>query len=145
MLGKSVPRAGVGFISKNTQIFHQVLNQNEIKESKFFSIEVEVFSDLVDKIQQELWQDKDYKGILKKLERGESVSDYSLQPQAKFLLFQDRVVIPSYHGLQLDLLQKHHDSLLACHPGQEKTLKLIKRDFHWAGMNQIVKDYVSSG
>ncbi|MBW0584357.1 hypothetical protein O181_124072 [Austropuccinia psidii MF-1] len=32
----------------------------------------------------------------------------------------------------------------AGHPGQEKTLKLVKRDFHWSGMTQFIKDYVSS-
>ncbi|MBW0521984.1 hypothetical protein O181_061699 [Austropuccinia psidii MF-1] len=37
-----------------------------------------------------------------------------------------------------------HDSPLAGHPGQEKTLKLIKRYFYWSGMNQFIKDYVSS-
>ncbi|MBW0573707.1 hypothetical protein O181_113422 [Austropuccinia psidii MF-1] len=103
-----------------------------------------MFSDLVDQIQRQVWQDKDYKEILKKLARGESVPDYSLEPQAKLLLFKDRVVIPSNHEVQLDILQRRHDSPLAGHPGQEKTLKLIKRDFYWAGMNQIIKDYVSS-
>ncbi|MBW0545390.1 hypothetical protein O181_085105 [Austropuccinia psidii MF-1] len=116
------PERGVDFISKNPQNFHQVLKQNEIKESRFFS-------DLVDQIQKEIWQDKDYKKILKKLARGESVSDYFLEPQAKLLLFNDRVVIQSNHEIQLDILQKLHDSPLAGHPGQEKTLKLIKRDF----------------
>ncbi|MBW0526595.1 hypothetical protein O181_066310 [Austropuccinia psidii MF-1] len=37
-----------------------------------------------------------------------------------------------------------HDSPLAGHLVQEKTLKLIKRDLYWARMNQFIKDYVSS-
>ncbi|MBW0479424.1 hypothetical protein O181_019139 [Austropuccinia psidii MF-1] len=90
-----------------------------------------------------VWQDKDYEEILKQLARDESVSDYTLEPQAKLLLFEDRVVILRNHELQLDILQKHHDSPLAGRPGPEKTLKLIKRDFSWAGMNQIINDYVS--
>ncbi|MBW0558405.1 hypothetical protein O181_098120, partial [Austropuccinia psidii MF-1] len=135
---------GVDFISKNPQKFHQALKQDEIKESRFFSIKVEVFSDLVDQIQKAVWQEKDYKEILKQLARAESVSDYTLEPQARLFSFKDRVVIPSNHELQLDILQKRHDSPFSGHPGQEKTLKLIKRDFYWAGMNQIIKDYVSS-
>ncbi|MBW0484897.1 hypothetical protein O181_024612 [Austropuccinia psidii MF-1] len=138
------PERGVNFISKKPQNFHQVLKQSEIKESRFFSIKVEVFSDLVDQIQKALWQCKDYKEILKQLARGELVSDYTLEPQAKLLLFKDRVVIPSNHKVQLEIVQKRHDSRLAGHPGQEKTLKLINRDFYWASMNQIIKDYVSS-
>ncbi|MBW0470146.1 hypothetical protein O181_009861 [Austropuccinia psidii MF-1] len=104
----------------------------------------DALSHLVDKIQKEVWQDKDYKEILKQLARGESVPDYSLEPQAKLLLFKDRVVIPSNEELQLNILQKRHNSPFAGHPGQEKTLNLIKRDFYLAGMNQFIKDYVSS-
>ncbi|MBW0506505.1 hypothetical protein O181_046220 [Austropuccinia psidii MF-1] len=54
------PERGVYFIRKNPENLHQALNQNEIKESRFFSIKVEVFSDLVDQIQKAVWQDKDY-------------------------------------------------------------------------------------
>ncbi|MBW0476829.1 hypothetical protein O181_016544 [Austropuccinia psidii MF-1] len=136
------PERGVDFISKNPQRFHQIIKQDGIQESRFFSIKVEIFSDLVDKIQKEVWHDKNYKEILKQLARGESVPNYFLEPQAKLLLFKDRVVIPSNEEIQLNILQKRHDAPLAGHPGQEKTLKLIKRDIYWAGMNQFLKDYV---
>ncbi|MBW0510353.1 hypothetical protein O181_050068 [Austropuccinia psidii MF-1] len=138
------PERRVDFISKNPQNFYQVIKQDGIQESRLFSIKMEIFSDLVDKIQKELWQDEDYKEILEHLARGESVPVYFLEPQAKLFLFKDRVVMPSNEKLQLNILQKHHDSPLAGHPGQEKTLKLIKRDFDWTGMNQFIKDYVSS-
>ncbi|MBW0482525.1 hypothetical protein O181_022240 [Austropuccinia psidii MF-1] len=103
-----------------------------------------MFSDLVDQIQKEVWQGKYYRKGLKKLARDESVPGYSLEPQAMLLLLKDRVVIPRNQKIELDILQKPHDSPLARHPGQEKTLKLIKREFNWAGMNQIIKGYVSS-
>ncbi|MBW0568015.1 hypothetical protein O181_107730 [Austropuccinia psidii MF-1] len=108
------PERGVDFISKIPQNFHQIIKQDGIQESRFFSIKVEIFSDLVDNIQKEL------------------------------LLFKDRLVIPRNEELQLNILQKRHDSPLAGHPGQEKTLKLIKRHFYWAGINQFIKEYLSS-
>ncbi|MBW0558868.1 hypothetical protein O181_098583 [Austropuccinia psidii MF-1] len=138
------PERGVDLINKNPQNFHQTLKQYGIEEKIFFSIKVEMFSDLVDQIKKEVLQDKYYKEVLKKLARGESVKEHSLEPQAKLLLFTDRVVIPRNQELHLDIRQKCHDSPLAGHHGQEKTFKLIKRDFHWACMNQIIKDYVSS-
>ncbi|MBW0583970.1 hypothetical protein O181_123685 [Austropuccinia psidii MF-1] len=110
-------RGGVDFIRNNPQNFHQVLKKNEIKKSRFYSIKAEVFSDLVDQIQKAVWQGNDYKEIFRQLARGKSVSDYTLEPQAKFLLFKDRVVIPSNHEFQLDILQQHHDLPLAGHPG----------------------------
>ncbi|MBW0512253.1 hypothetical protein O181_051968 [Austropuccinia psidii MF-1] len=142
-LGRHVPREEVDFISNNPQNSHQIIKQDGIQESRFFSIEVKIFSDLVDKIQKEVWQYKNYEEIIKQLERGESVPDYSLEPQAKLLSIKDRVVIPSNEEIQLNILQRRHDSLLAGHPGQEKTLKLIKRDFYLAGMNKFIKDHVS--
>ncbi|MBW0491843.1 hypothetical protein O181_031558 [Austropuccinia psidii MF-1] len=68
------PERGVDFISKNPQNFHQVIKQDGIQESRLFSIKVEMFSDLVDMIQKEVWQEKDYKEILNQLARGESVT-----------------------------------------------------------------------
>ncbi|MBW0510243.1 hypothetical protein O181_049958 [Austropuccinia psidii MF-1] len=110
------PERGVDFISKNPQNFHQVIKQDGAQESRFFSIKVEIFSDLVDNIQKEVWQDNGYKEILKQLARGESVPDYSLEPQAKLLLFKERVLwtdsqkmaifIPAYGEINaLDLPQ----------------------------------------
>ncbi|MBW0593084.1 hypothetical protein O181_132799 [Austropuccinia psidii MF-1] len=98
------PERGVDFISKNPQDLHQVIKKDVIQELRFFSIKAEIFSDLVDNIQKEVWKDKDYKEILKQLARGESVSDYSLDPQAKLLLFKDRVVVPSNEEIQLNIL-----------------------------------------
>ncbi|MBW0570341.1 hypothetical protein O181_110056, partial [Austropuccinia psidii MF-1] len=75
------PERGVDFISKNPHNIHQVIKQDGIQESRLFSIKVEVFSDLVDKIQKEVWQDKEYKEVLKQLERRGSIPDYSLEPK----------------------------------------------------------------
>ncbi|MBW0495671.1 hypothetical protein O181_035386 [Austropuccinia psidii MF-1] len=130
------PERGVDLISKNPKNFHQVIEQDGIQESRLFSIKVEIFSDLIDQIQNKVWKDKDYKEILKQLARGEAVSYYSIEPQAKLLLFKDRVLISSNEEIQLNILQRHHESMLAGHPGQEKTLELIKRDFYWDAMNQ---------
>ncbi|MBW0548945.1 hypothetical protein O181_088660, partial [Austropuccinia psidii MF-1] len=44
---------GVDLIRKNPQNFHQVIKQDGIQESRFFLNKVEIFSDLVDKIQKE--------------------------------------------------------------------------------------------
>ncbi|MBW0575755.1 hypothetical protein O181_115470 [Austropuccinia psidii MF-1] len=42
------PERGMDLISKNPQKFHKVIKQDGIKESRFFSIKVEIFSYLVD-------------------------------------------------------------------------------------------------
>ncbi|MBW0470691.1 hypothetical protein O181_010406 [Austropuccinia psidii MF-1] len=91
-----------------------------------------------------LWQDSQYRGILQELGKGKSVQDYSLDSSSQFLLFKDWVLIPNDPTIQLSIVQKRHESPLSGHPGQEKTLRLVKWDFHWSGMTQFIKDYVSS-
>ncbi|MBW0554452.1 hypothetical protein O181_094167 [Austropuccinia psidii MF-1] len=57
--------------------------------------------------------------------------------------------VVSSEGLNMDqaklsILRKRHDSPLASQSGQEKTLKLVKRDFHWSSMTKVIKDHVTS-
>ncbi|MBW0564937.1 hypothetical protein O181_104652 [Austropuccinia psidii MF-1] len=138
------PERGEDFISKNPMNYQKIIKQDEIQASKFFEVKVEAFSNLIESIQKSLWQDSQYRSILQDLGKGKSVQDYSLDSSSQLLLFKDWVVVPNDPTIQLSILQKRHDSPLAGHPGQEKTLKLVKWDSHWPGMTQFIKDYVSS-
>ncbi|MBW0522751.1 hypothetical protein O181_062466 [Austropuccinia psidii MF-1] len=122
--------------------FQQLIKQDEVQPSRYFAVKVESFSNLIDSIQKALWQESQYRSILQELGKGRSIQDYSLDSSSQ-LLFKDQVVVPNDPTIQLSILQKHNDSPLAGHPCQEKTLKLVKWDFHWSGMTQFIKDYVS--
>ncbi|MBW0496129.1 hypothetical protein O181_035844 [Austropuccinia psidii MF-1] len=138
------PKRGEDLISKNPMKFKQLIKQDEVQPSRYFAVKVESFSNLIDSIQKALRQDSQYRSILQELGKGKSIQDYFLDSSSQLLLFKDRVVVPNAPTFQLSTLQKHHDSPLAGHPGQEKSLKLFKRDFHWSGMTQFIKEYVSS-
>ncbi|MBW0526356.1 hypothetical protein O181_066071, partial [Austropuccinia psidii MF-1] len=138
------PERGEDFISKNPMNYQKKIKKDEIKASKFFAVKVEAFSNLIESIHKALCQDSQYRSILQDSAKGKSFQYYSLDSPAQLLLFKDRVVVPNDPTIQLSILQKRHDSPLAGHPGQEKTLKLVKRDIHWPGMTQVIKDYVSS-
>ncbi|MBW0540359.1 hypothetical protein O181_080074 [Austropuccinia psidii MF-1] len=119
------PERGEDFISKNPMNFQQLINQDEVQPSRYFAVKVEYFSNWIDSIQKTLWKDSQYRSILQEFGK-------------------DLLVVPNDPTIQLSILQKRHDSPLAGHPGQEKTPKLVKRDFHWSGITQFIKDYVSS-
>ncbi|MBW0583845.1 hypothetical protein O181_123560 [Austropuccinia psidii MF-1] len=138
------PERGEDFISKNPMNYQKIIKQGEIQASKLFAVKVDSASNLIDSIQKSLGQDSQYTSILEDLGKGKSVQDYSLDSSSKLLPFKDQVVVPNEPTNQLNILQKRHDAPLAGHPGQEKTLKLVKWDFHWSGMTQFIKDYVSS-
>ncbi|MBW0504978.1 hypothetical protein O181_044693 [Austropuccinia psidii MF-1] len=135
---------GEDFIRKNPMNSQQLIKQEEVQPSRYFAVKVESFSNSIDSIQKTLWQDSQYRSILQVLGKGKSVQYYSLDSSSQLPLFKDRVVVPNDPTIQLRIPQKHHDSPLAGHPGQEKTLKFVKWDFHWSAMTQFIKDYVSS-
>ncbi|MBW0572621.1 hypothetical protein O181_112336 [Austropuccinia psidii MF-1] len=137
-------RRGEDFISKNPMNYQKIIKQDEIQASKFFAVKVEAFSNWIESILKALWNDSQYTSILQDLGKGKSVQDSSLDSSSQLLLFKDQVVVPNDPKIQLSILQKRHESPLAGHPGQKKTLKLVKRDFHWPGMTQFIKDYLSS-
>ncbi|MBW0582836.1 hypothetical protein O181_122551, partial [Austropuccinia psidii MF-1] len=135
---------GEDFISKNPMNYKQLIKQDEVQPSRYFSVKVESFSNLIDPIKKKLWQDSQYRSILEELGKGKSIQDYYLDSSSQLLLFKDQVVVPNDPTIQLSILQKGHDSPLAGHPSQEKTIKLVKRDLHWSGMTKFIKDYVAS-
>ncbi|MBW0578184.1 hypothetical protein O181_117899, partial [Austropuccinia psidii MF-1] len=138
------PERGEDFISKNPMNYQKIIKKDEIQASNFFSVKVDSFSNFIDSIQKSLWHDSQYRSILEDLGKGKSVQDYSLDTSSMLLLFKYWVVVPNDPTIPLNILQKRNDSPLAGHPGQEKTLKLVKRDCHWSVMTQFIKDYVSS-
>ncbi|MBW0519335.1 hypothetical protein O181_059050 [Austropuccinia psidii MF-1] len=135
---------GEDFIRKNTMNYHQIIKQDEIQVSKFFAVKVDSFSNFIDSIKKALWQDPQYRSILQDFGKGKSVQDYSLDSYSQLLLFKDQVVVPNDPTTQYSILQKQHESPLAGRPGQVKTFKLVKPDFHWSSVTQFIKDYVSS-
>ncbi|MBW0575410.1 hypothetical protein O181_115125 [Austropuccinia psidii MF-1] len=128
------PERGEDFISRNPMKFQQVIKLDEVQPSRYFAVKVEPFSNFIYSIQKALWQDSQYRSILQELGKGKSIQNYSLDSSSQLLFFKDWVVVPIDPKIQLSILQKHHNSPLAGHPGQKKTLKLVKRDFHWSGV-----------
>ncbi|KAF8756857.1 hypothetical protein RHS01_03817 [Rhizoctonia solani] len=67
--------------------------------------------------------------------------DPSLEPIIQFLTededllwYRGKLVVPDSEPLKERLLREFHDSPLAGHPGQQRTLELISRSYWWPGM-----------
>jgi transposase InsO family protein len=50
--------------------------------------------------------------------------------------------VPENNQLRLRLIQEHHDTALAWHPGQAKTFDLLDRHYYWKEMGKQVDQYV---
>ncbi|QRW20575.1 Retrotransposable element Tf2 protein [Rhizoctonia solani] len=58
------------------------------------------------------------------------------------LWYCGKLVVPDSEPLKEQLLREFHNSLLAGHPGQQRTLKLISRSYWWPGMKSSAKEWV---
>ena len=56
----------------------------------------------------------------------------------------DRLYIPNDAPLKTRLLQECHDTPLSGHLGKDKTIEQVKRRFYWPGMDEFIRQYVTS-
>src|SRR5260370_33209618 len=61
--------------------------------------------------------------------------------QGDRLYFRQHLYIPGQEDLCLQIIHNHHDHPTAGHFGQTKTIELIRHNFHWPGLGQMVKSY----
>ena len=96
-------------------------------------------------------QDQLYSDILVTLPFDSSISDYLLHLEGHwskdnigFLRLDNRMYIPDNTNLYLQVLQYHHNHVLAGHLGQNKTLELIWRHYTWPNIRDNVQKFCKS-
>ncbi|KAF8697498.1 hypothetical protein RHS03_07767, partial [Rhizoctonia solani] len=62
----------------------------------------------------------------------QAFKDYEME--AGLLFYQGRIVVPDVGTLRTDLLCIFHNSPLAGHPGRQRTLELVSRNYYWPGI-----------
>jgi hypothetical protein len=85
---------------------------------------------------------KNYKGLLasRPCEFNKSLKEWNFEKG--LLLHCGKVYVPKSQELHLEILKLHHNTTLARHPGQYKTLELVSCNYWWPGMSIDVKKYV---
>ena len=103
--------------------------------------------DLHDKIKDKLFGDEFFaKALLALKETGPLPITSKLHDWVEedgLLFFKNRCYVPPDAELRREITRRHHDSLPGGHPGNFKTLELIRRYYWWPGMTVFVKNYVS--
>ena len=60
------------------------------------------------------------------------------------LLYKHRLWVPDDDHLRLTLIEAHHAGVVAGHPGREKTLELLSREYYWPRIHHDVERYVQN-
>lgn len=55
-----------------------------------------------------------------------------------------RIYVPDHNDLRLRVLRYKHDHILSGHPGQNKTIELVRQEYTWPGMRDYIKHYCKS-
>ena len=60
------------------------------------------------------------------------------------LYYKGRLYIPDDEDLRKLIVEREHDSMVAGHMGQDKTVDLVQRNLFWHNMDAWIRDYVRS-
>ena len=58
------------------------------------------------------------------------------------MMFRGKVYVPKDRDLHRRIVEQHHDSWVAGHPGRWKTLELVSRNYWWPQMSCYIGTYV---
>ncbi|KAF7762546.1 hypothetical protein Agabi119p4_9139 [Agaricus bisporus var. burnettii] len=58
------------------------------------------------------------------------------------VLKEGKVYVPKDKTLRMKIIQLHHDTPIAGHGGQWKTVKMVMRNYWWPGVTKQVQKYV---
>jgi len=64
------------------------------------------------------------------------------QIEDKLVLKKGKVYVPKDESLRLEIIQLHHNMLIAGNEGQWKTVELVTRNYWWLKVTKEVKQYI---
>ena len=85
-----------------------------------------------------------YIGILKAFHEGSKKLSKDITVEDGLVFMKGRWFVPDDRGLKNMILKADHDSRVAGHFGQFKTLERVKANFFWPGLDVEVGEYVRS-
>jgi len=92
--------------------------------------------------EDEKWQNRG-RELITLREGGKKMPDEMIEKDW-LLYYKNRLYIPENEALQTEIAQGCHDSSVAGHFGQEKTIEIVTRDFYWKELADWIRDYVRS-
>ena len=60
----------------------------------------------------------------------------------RVVYMERRIYIPNNKKIREEILKENHDLVDVGHPGQQRMLELLKRNYWWLGLKKDVKKYI---
>ena len=96
------------------------------------------------RLMEEAVNDPDYLKIRTQVLGKEEAVSPAYTVEDEMLFYKSRFVVPNSEELKKDILREEHDSRVAGHYGQHKTMERVTANFYWKNMDIWIEDYVRS-
>ena len=80
------------------------------------------------------------KEVVQALERNDGIT----WKEDGLVYMEGKIYVPNNKKIKKEILKENHDSVDVGHPGQQRMLELLKRNYWWPGLKEDVKRYVQS-
>ena len=78
------------------------------------------------------------KEVIQTLERNDSTT----WEENGLVYMEGRIYVPNNKKVKEEILKENHDSVDVGHPGQQRMLELLKRNYWWPDLKEDVKKYI---
>ena len=70
------------------------------------------------------------------------IKGYGLN-EKEFLMYKDKLYVPNVPKVKLLILDEIHKTPYSGHPGYQKTLTMLRKEYFWPNMKTEVADYIA--
>ena len=100
--------------------------------------------EIVRKIKEAKDKDEEVIKVVEKIKKAgvKMLRDKKWKIEEGLVLKEGRVYVPKDKKLRVEIIQLHHNTPIAGHGGQWKTVKLVTRNYRWPGMTKEIKRYM---
>jgi hypothetical protein len=106
-------------------------------------VQYELAGNFVEELLKAALLDQEYCNTRELVKKGAKVVDKRFTvTEGDLLLYENRYVVPKNLEFKLKVLRENHDSKVAGHFGQTRTLLRLRDNFYWKGMDDEVRTYV---
>jgi len=100
--------------------------------------------EIVKKIKEARDKDEEVIKVVEEMKKAEvkMLRNEEWQVKEGLVLKEGRVYVPKDEKLRMEIIWLHHDTPIARHRGQWKTVELVTRNYWWPGVTKEVKRYM---
>ena len=111
-----------------------------------FTIVISTYTtDLEEQLKAGLEQDEIYQQLQAKAKENSTenlIKGYSLN-EKEFLLYKDRMYVTNVPKFKLLILDEIHKTPYSSHPGYQKTITMLRKEYFWPNMKTEVAEYIA--